>query len=278
MSFSSNVKEELSKINTFSNIDAVKSELYGYMITIEPNTQNKIKFLTENEYNINRLNKLLNKLKINYKIKMYGKNYQIEIKKSDLKLEQIEICKNDDIAKAFVRGTFLGGGSLTEPNSKYHLEIRTKTEKAREELIEAIKKFEINVKKLDRKYSYSIYIKDGEEISKFLALIGANSSVLKYEDIRVIKDTKNAVNRKVNCETANLNKTINASVKQIQAIEKLKKTKKLNKLPENLQEIANIRIANPELTLTELWKMLKEPIGKSGVNHRLKKLIDMAEE
>lgn len=108
--------------------------------------------------------------------------------------------------------------------------------------------------------------------------MGANSSVLKYEDIRVIKDTKNNINRKVNCETANLNKTVSAAVYQIQAIEKLKKQGKFNKLPEQLQEIANLRIENPDCTLIELGKMLKEPIGKSGVNHRLKKIIEISEE
>ena len=138
-------------------------------------------------------------------------------------------------------------------------------------------KFNINVKNLDRKYSYSIYIKDGEEISKFLALIGANSAVLKYEDIRVLKETKNNVNRKVNCETANLNKTVNAAFNQIQAIEKIKKTNKWNRLNSNLQEVAILRLENPEASLEELGKMLSEPIGKSGVNHRIKKIMEIAE-
>jgi len=102
--------------------------------------------------------------------------------------------------------------------------------------------------------------------------------VLKYEDIRVIKETKNNVNRKVNCETANLNKTVNAAVVQIQAIEKIKKRKKFNSLSQNLKEIANLRLENPDATLEELGKMLSEPIGKSGVNHRLKKLIDISNE
>lgn len=102
--------------------------------------------------------------------------------------------------------------------------------------------------------------------------------MLKYEDIRVIKETKNNVNRKVNCETANLNKTVNAAVVQIQAIEKIKKRKKFNSLSPNLKEIANLRLENPDATLEELGKMLSEPIGKSGVNHRLKKLIDISNE
>lgn len=258
MSFSASVKEELSKINTFSNIEAIKAELYGYMFTVDISKQNII-FLTENEYNINRLNKLLKTLGIDYIINIKGNNYEIKFKKKDIKLD---IKKTEETQKSIVRGAFLGSGSVTEPSSRYHLEIRIKEEEKRDELIEIINEFQIEVKKLDRKYAYSIYIKDGEEISKFLALIGANSSVLKYEDIRVIKDTKNNINRKVNCETANLNKTVSAAVYQIQAIEKLKKQKKFNKLPKNLREIASLRLQNPDSTLTELGKMLSEPIRK----------------
>lgn len=276
MSFSANVKEELSKINIFSNIEIVKAELYGYLITVNMENE-KITFLTENEYNINRLNKLLNKLKIKYNIKMQGKNYSITFKRSELDLKNLDLS-NKDISKAFVRGTFLGGGSITEPSTRYHLEIRLENNECREKLVEVIRRFSIKVKLLERKYSYSIYIKDGEEISKFLALIGANSSVLKYEDIRVLKETRNNVNRKVNCETANLNKTINAAVEQIQAIEKIKAKKKFNSLTANLREIANLRIENPDATLEELGKMLSEPIGKSGVNHRLKKIMEIAKE
>lgn len=276
MSFSANVKEELSKINIFSNINVVEAEMYGYLLTTD-SSQKKIKFLTENEYNINRLNKLLNKLKIDYKINMHGKNYLIILKKDDLNIKHIEM-QNVEIAKAVVRGAFLGGGSITEPSTRYHLEIRLNNQKGREEIIDLINRFDVEVKRLDRKYSYSIYIKDGEQISKFLALIGANSSLLKYEDIRVLKETKNNVNRKVNCETANLNKTINAAVIQIKAIEKLKKLEKWNSLSDNLKEIGKLRIENPDATLEELGKLLKQPIGKSGVNHRLKKIIDLSNE
>ena len=276
MSFSANVKEELSKINIFSNEEVVKAEIYGYLLTLDTKGK-KIKFLTENEYNINRLNKLLNRLKIKYDIKMQGNNYLITFKKEDFNLGNLNF-ENTDIAKGVARGAFLGSGSISEPDTRYHLEIRLESIEAREKLIEIISKFNIEVKLLDRKYSYSIYIKDGEEISKFLALVGANASVLKFEDIRVIKETKNNVNRRVNCETANLNKTVNASVTQIQAIEKIKKRKKWNMLSQNLQEVAELRLENPDATLEELGKMLSEPIGKSGVNHRLKRIIEISEE
>lgn len=151
---------------------------------------------------------------------------------------------------------------MTEPKARYHLEIRLESEEARETIIKIINKFNIDIKLLNRKYSYSIYIKDGEEISKFLALIGANASVLKFEDIRVLKETKNNVNRKVNLETANLNKTVNAAVIQIKAIEKIKQRKKWKNLSPNLQEIAELRLENPDATLEELGKMLSEPIRK----------------
>lgn len=276
MSFSASVKEELSKLNVFSNENVVKAELYGYLLTTDTSNK-KIKFLTENEYNINRLNKLLNRLKIKYDIKINGKNYVITFKKEDFDTQNIDV-ENDDIARSIVRGAFLGGGSITEPNSRYHLEVRLDSIEAREKLIQIINRFDIKLKLLDRKYSFSVYIKDGEEISKFLALTGAGASVLKYEDIRVLKETKNNVNRKVNCETANLNKTVNAAVIQIRAIEKIKKEKKWKSLSPNLQELAELRLENPDATLEELGKMLSEPIGKSGVNHRLKRIIEISEE
>ena len=122
-----------------------------------------------------------------------------------------------------------------------------------------------------------LYLKDGEDISSFLALIGASKAVIKFEEIRVIKETRNNVNRMVNCETANLNKTINASVKQMESIKKLKKSKKFEILPENLKELAKLRINYPDATYEELGKMLSKPIGKSGVSHRLEKIIKIAD-
>ena len=139
-----------------------------------------------------------------------------------------------------------------------------------------LEKMQIDLKALERKNGYSLYMKDGEEISKFLAFIGANNSVLKFEEIRVLREMKNNVNRKVNCETANLNKTINAAVKQIEAIKKLKESGKLESLNSNLKEIASLRVENPDATLTELGQMLQNPIGKSGVNHRLNQLMELS--
>ncbi len=166
----------------------------------------------------------------------------------------------------------MGSGSVSNPEREYHLEIDLGNEKNLEEIVEILKRLGILVKT----FQSSIYIKEGEEISKFLALIGANKAVMQFEDIRIQKEMRGKVNRLVNCETANLNKTINASIQQIAAIRKLQETGKFNKLDDNLKEIAILRLENPDMPLIELGKLLKEPVGKSGVNYRLKKIIEIA--
>jgi hypothetical protein len=291
MSFSKDIKEELSKLNTLANKEGVKIELIGYLLSHNTSIEKgKIKYATENEYNINRLNKLLNNLKIDYKIELSGKTYSISFKK--LEMEEIQYIeksvqinnmkidlKNDEmLLKALVRGCFLGGGSLNNPNNKYHLEILFSTIQNAEFILNILKEFGIETKLLKRKNSTSIYIKDAEEISKLLALIGAGKAVLNFEEIRVVRETRNNVNRLVNCETANLNKTINASVEQIKQIQYLKKMKIFDQLQDNLKEVANLRLEYPEASLVELGEMLEKPIGKSGVNHRLKKICEIAEE
>ena len=186
--------------------------------------------------------------------------------------------QDEQLARLCIREAFIKSGSMNDPNKKYHLEIMFKTKKKAEEMQTLFNNFNINAKIIKREKDYMLYLKDGEEISEFLALIGANSSVIKFEEIRVLKETRNDINRLVNCETANLNKTINAAVKQIEDIKLIKKKRKFSNLPENLQEIAELRIANPDVSLVELGKLLSEPIGKSGVNHRLKKLSAIAED
>lgn len=276
MSFSRDVKEELSKLNNLSKKDEIYAEIEGYLLTINTNTiDNTIKFSTESEYNINRFHKLLTNLNIEYNIEYQGKVYVITFKKDDRFKFENKFSENEK--KALVRGTFLGSGSINEPKNKYHLEVIFKDEFYAEKIQELLKEYNIQVKILIKKKGVSIYIKEGEEISKYLAFIGATKSVLKYEEIRVVKETRNNINRIVNCETANLNKTINASVAQIEAIHKLKENGKFDSLPDTLKEIANLRIENPDATLLELGTMLKNPIGKSGVNHRLKKLQELSE-
>lgn len=186
--------------------------------------------------------------------------------------------QNTDTDRAFIRGVYLGGGWINNPNNTYHMEILVKDDNKQREVYEILKQNNINSKLLNRENAYSIYLNEGEEISKILAFMGANKAVLNFEEIRVMKEISNNVNRKVNCETANLNKTINAAINQIEAINKIIKSNKFEELPQNLQEIAILRKEHPEASLIELGSMLTKPIGKSGVNHRLKSIIKIAEE
>ena len=152
----------------------------------------------------------------------------------------------EENGKAIVRGAFMGSGSVNNPEKEYHLEINVSNQQNRDKLVNILQTLGICVKT----FQLSIYIKEGEEISKFLALIGAGKAVMQFEDIRIQKEMRGKVNRLVNCETANLNKTINASIQQIAAIKKLQKTGKFQKLEENLKEVARLRLENPDMPLS----------------------------
>ena len=186
--------------------------------------------------------------------------------------------QDEQLARLLVRESFIKKGFINDPHKEYHLEILFKSKKKADELKDIITNFGIDIKSTKKGTDYMLYLKEGEEISSFLALMGATKAVLKFEEIRVIKETRNNINRLVNCETANLNKTINAAVKQIEDIKKLKKNKKFESLPENLKELAKIRLENPDSSYEELGKMLSKPIGKSGVSHRLEKISKLASE
>lgn len=172
----------------------------------------------------------------------------------------------------------MGAGSINNPENTYHLEIIFSNEVNQKIVMQLMEQLGVNVKKMSLKNKQAIYIKEGEEISKLLALIGANKAVMQFEEIRIQREMRGKVNRIVNCETANLNKTINASIEQIAAIKKLQEIGKFNKLDDNLKEIALLRLENPNMSLTDLGKLLKNPVGKSGVNYRLKKIMDISQE
>lgn len=160
--------------------------------------------------------------------------------------------QDEQLARLLIRESFIKKGFINDPNKEYHLEILFKSKKKADELKEIIANFGIDIKETKKGTDYMLYLKDGEEISSFLALVGAAKAMLKFEEIRVIKETRNNVNRLVNCETANLNKTINAAVKQIENIKKLKKNKKFESLPDNLKELAKLRLENPDSSYEEL--------------------------
>ena len=188
------------------------------------------------------------------------------------------LSEEEQLKRVYVREAFLKGGSVNDPNKDYHLEIACDTRKKVLELNEILNTFSIKSKIIKREKKYILYLKEGEEISKFLAFIGANQAVIRFEEIRVVKETRNDINRKVNCETANINKVVNAAVTQIENIKYIQKRHKFNQLTEPLKEIAQLRLENPESSLEELGKMLEPPISKSGVNHRMKKIEEFAKE
>ncbi len=286
MSFSSDIKQELNKNSNLANKNIVKQELVGYLISGNINIVNnkEIKFSTESDYNINRFSKLLTNLDINHSIDMVGKNFVITLKTKEINFVEYdkgtvkmkEVPENQEEKKAIIRGTFMGAGSINNPEREYHLEMEVTNEQNMNIVLKLLLEFGIKAKYMEAKNKYYIYLKEGEEISKFLALIGAAKAVMKFEDIRIQKEMRGKVNRLVNCETANLNKTINASIEQIAAIRKLQENGEFKKLDDNLKEIALLRLENPDMSLVELGKKLKEPIGKSGVNYRLRKIMEIA--
>lgn len=270
--FASNVKKELSQIRNLSNKKLVKAELEGYLLTIFSN-----EFSTESEYNINRFAKLLSNMgQDNYSISIKGKKYTIKLKrKIEFPYEEIT---NDEELKAVVRGTFLGAGTITDPKKGYHMEIVFDNEENANNVKNILDNSTITSNIIKRENKFLVYIDDGENISNFLAYIGANKSVLEFEDTRVYKDMRNKVNRIVNYETANMKKTITSSVKQIEDIKYIKSKKQFEKLSPKEQELAKVRLANPNASLKELGELLSQPISKSGANHRMNSISKFAEE
>lgn len=189
-----------------------------------------------------------------------------------------ELTSRDNLRRAYLRGVFLGSGSMTDPLRSYHLEIVTQREEYAESLIKLINNYSIFPRMSYRKENIVIYLKESEQISDFLALIGAHEALMSLENTRIQKDVRNQVNRIVNCETANMNKAINAAQRQIQTISKLAETIGLEHLPPSLKQAAEIRLAYPEMSLKELGSMMSPPVGKSGMNHRMRRLEEIAEE
>ncbi|MPM20215.1 putative sporulation transcription regulator WhiA [bioreactor metagenome] len=186
------------------------------------------------------------------------------------------LMEHDECKRAFIRGAFLGGGSISDPGKNYHMEFVTNNEDFAESLKELINSFGFNCKIVARKNNYVVYLKESEQISDLLSIIGAHNALLSLQSTKIVKAMRNNVNRIVNCETANLSKTVNAAVRQVENIKLIQATIGIHSLPENLQEIARLRVEYEDMSLKELGEMLEPPIGKSGVNHRLRKLEEIA--
>ena len=180
--------------------------------------------------------------------------------------------------RAYLRGSFLGGGSVNRPEGDYHLELVTGNLDFGKTLLRLMKYFSLPVRLIERKNDYVVYLKDGDAIANFLQIIGAHNALLVFENVRVVKDMRNQVNRLVNCETANLQKTVNAAVRQVNCIKLIIERKAFATLPHALREAAEIRLAYPQATLQELVDVMAGRVGRSGMNHRLRKLEQIAGE
>lgn len=191
-----------------------------------------------------------------------------------------DIMQNEQKKRSYLRGAFLAAGSVNNPEtSSYHLEIYSSYESHNNNICQMMNDFNLNAKTIHRRNGYITYIKEAEKISDFLGIIGANRALLKFEDVRIVRDMRNSVNRLVNCENANLNKVIDASQRQLEAIKTIDAHQGISSLPEKLKVMAEFRLENPDLSLKELGEQIPGgPISKSGVNHRLRKLIEIAEK
>ena len=300
MSFSNEVKNELSRLET-NEVCCDKAELLGVLrmsgAIVIRGMNIGIHFSTENAALARRV---LQILKNNYQVqtevvitrsRRLKKNNryqvrvlpapQVNIAMTELQLLSIESdLKNPLLTKqcckrAFLRGAFLGGGSISRPSSDYHLEMVTGNEDFARSIIKVMHTFSMKAKLTDRKNDYIVYLKDGESITNFLRVIGAHNSMMELENARVLKEMRNNVNRRVNCETANLGKVVKAAVRQVNCIKFIDEHMGLSELPEALQQTALLRLEYPEASLNELVEY-SGGIGKSGINHRLKKLQEMA--
>jgi len=186
---------------------------------------------------------------------------------------QTTCCK-----RAYIRGAFLASGSISDPEKTYHLEFVSQEEKHTVELMRLVNTFEMDAKIVLRKKYYVLYLKEGNQIVDLLNIMEAHVALMELENLRILKEMRNNVNRIVNCETANINKTVSAAVKQLQDISYIDQTIGLGTLPENLESIARLRIEHSDASLTELGQLLDPTVGKSGVNHRLRKISQIAEK
>lgn len=189
--------------------------------------------------------------------------------------------ENKQKVRSYLRGAFLARGSVNSPEtSSYHLEIHSTHETMNQDIYEMLEKLALNPKMHQRKNGgYMTYLKEAEKIADFLGIIGANNGLFMFEDVRIVRDMRNSVNRLVNCEQANLNKTVDAATKQIEAILLIDREIGLSALPDKIQETANLRLENPEASLKELGELVpNKPISKSAVNHRMRRIMTTAED
>ncbi|WP_173918717.1 DNA-binding protein WhiA [Halobacillus sp. Marseille-Q1614] len=306
MSFASEIKKELTNVDAE---DCCKESELAALVRMNgtfslSNQSYLLDVQTENAAIARRIYTLMKRLYpypvellVRKKMRLKKNNVYIVRMKDNAKkvLEDLEILKgplsiNPNIPekylkttcckRAYLRGAFLAGGSVNNPEtSSYHLEIYSSDQEHNEALCKLMNSFGLHARTLDRKKGYITYLKEADKITELISNIGAHQALFKFEDVRIVRDMRNSVNRLVNCETANLNKTIGAAFRQVENIKFIKKTVGLDALPEKLREIAMLRYENQEVSLKELGELVTgAPISKSGINHRLRKIDEFADK
>lgn len=303
MSFSSDVKDELINFENNRKLDlenynecCTHALQYGLLLFCRGFSVSSVNMKTENEKVAHLYKEIIKYITGNepelkcskagkYSISIKGKKERIKIleyfghsgKELSLRINRANF--NDEYCYgAFLRGVFLACGTITEPTKNYHLELVVSHKNLCNDLIKLIEEMNLSLKYVLRKGNHVAYFKDSESVEDILGHMGAINSSLKVMEIKIYKDVRNKVNRRTNFENANLSKTVDAAVLQIRAIETIERIKGITYLGEELKELAELRAENPELSLRELGEMLSSPLSRSGVNHRLKKIIKISKE
>lgn len=293
MSFSSIVKEELSKkISGARHCQIAElAAIYSFCGSfVQKNKENSYIFFNfENVLVANKCFTLMKKAFTIYsgcdfvnQIAYDEKSLTISVNDKELcekiqdALESFSVTERTCCRRAYLRGAYLCGGSTTDPGKSYHLEIVCKNKKSADKIIELFETFDVDAKLAERGRYYIVYIKDSNKIVLALNVFEAPVALMEYENTIIMKEMRNSINRQNNCDVANLNKTVSAAQSVISDIKQLMGTAEYENLPDNIKEVAMLRVEYPDASLKELGEMLTPPLGKSGVNHRLRKLSEMA--
>lgn len=300
MSFSGQIKEELAQVIS-SPRHCQLAELAA-LVQFCGHIEEDGSLLVQSE-NPLVIRKCFTLLKKTFKIETVAKsqmqtqNYRLFVTGEDAfrVLEALKICdtaghlmmrhltdpvliKNSCCKRAYLRGCYMAVGSMSDPYKSYHLELVCGLQAQAEQLLKILHDFSLDAKMIVRKKYYVVYMKEGENIADFLNITEAHKALMEFENTRIYKGMRNMVNRKVNCEAANITKTVNAATRQVEDIRLIREKMGLEGLPEPLRQMAYVRLENPQASLGELGKLLDPPVGKSGVNHRLRKLGELAKE
>lgn len=293
MSFCSKVKEELINI-TDVEPSCTLDEMYGLLLFSKKFSKTEMFINTENEKVAEKYKNVTERLalsNVNFVRSASGKcKVSVDDSTSRLRILNAFGCSGTERTRrinwaniscdcsfsAFLRGVFLACGTINDPEKNYHLEFSVPYS-LRNDLKRVFEEVGLEAKEIRRNNIYILYFKGSEDIVTLLTVMGANNSVLEYIGVKVFKDVRNNVNRKTNFENANFDRTVNAALRQTEAINRLKKTGKFQKLSPELKELAQLRLENPDLSLSQIGQMLNPPLSRSGVNHRLQKIIDLSE-